>query len=127
MTPLTRRMALRAFAAAFVSAPVVAEAQKRAMVLAPGISNEGIEPPSSDNERLTFTDYASWFSRVGHAEITRQASYIHGFDGDIIDFHLPMVTKVRMQRARNYERILAERKRWFVKKIGLKGFVNWWE
>ena len=129
MSTLSRRDALRAIGLGAPAAGFIAEKIKRDMVMNPGISGGGACAPTSAHPSdgpLKFTSFADWFKRFGCNRAKREAHEISGFDGDIIDMHLPMVTKIRMQRARNYTRILERQKHQFNGELSAKGVFTWW-
>lgn len=91
-----------------------------------GVGGVADVAPSASSGPVRFTDFFSWFKEIGRAEIERQAKYVDGFDADIVARHLPLATKVRLQRERNYARIKEERRQDIEKRIGLRGFAEWW-
>ncbi len=126
---LSRRDALKAIGVGAPAAGFIAEKIKRDMVLNPGIAGDGnhlAETTSASDGPLKFTSFADWFKRFGCNRAKNEANQISGFDGDIIDMHLPMVTKIRMQRARNYTRILERQKHQFSNELSTKGWFTWW-
>lgn len=78
------------------------------------------------NAPTAFTSFVKFMSSHGEAEAREQAKYVSGFDPDLIDMHLPMVTKVRMQRARNYKRNLRDKKTFFERTLSRNGKVDVW-
>lgn len=124
-----RRAILRALAASPISAHAVAEQIKSQ---ATGIAftgvgvgrSEGI--PASISEPMQFSDFASWFARCGDKAVRREANYVSALDPDLVEMRLPLATKVRMQRQRNYRRVLDERKEWFNETLSVSGIVSWW-
>ncbi len=127
MNALSRRNALRAIGLGAPAAGFVAEKFKRDMVISPGVSNVASGQPGPPcSESLKFTSFGDWLKRIGYDALKGEARLISGFDGDIIDMHLPMTTKCRMQRARNYARLLEGRKHWFSERLGAQGFVTDW-
>ncbi len=126
MDGLSRRDALKAIGIGAPAAGFVAEKIKRDMVIDPGISSVNDQPEPARETPMKFTSFGDWFKRFGHDALKREAHRIEGFDGDIIDMHLPMVTKIRMQRARNYARRLTGRKQWFSERLSANGVVSWW-
>ena len=124
---LSRRDALKAIGIGAPAAGFIAEKIKRDMVINPGISGDvSCQPESTSDGPLKFTSFADWFKRFGGERAKHEAHQISGFDGDIIDMHLPMVTKIRMQRARNYAQILERQKRQFNNELSTKGMFTWW-
>jgi hypothetical protein len=83
-------------------------------------------PTSATQEPRKFADFGSWFKQIGEKQARRGAHHVSGFDADIIEMRLPLATKVRMQRERNYQREIKEHREWFADTISLKGFVEWW-
>lgn len=127
MTRLSRRDALKAIGIGAPAARLIAEKMKHDMVISAGM---GVRPsvtedsPSSSSP-LRLTSFAEWL-KLGHDRLKEEADQISSFDGDIIDMRLPMMTKCRMQRARNYARLVNKRKRWFTKTLAANGAVSWW-
>lgn len=128
MNGIGRRGFLQALGIAPAAARVMAEEAKLQM-LGGGVGGVGLAnrpqavPPSAMPERLTtFADY------IGRAErgLREQAREIRGFDPDIVEMRLPLTTKVRMQRERNYRRIVESQKGWFARQVERLGFVQWW-
>jgi len=74
----------------------------------------------------TFRTFAKWWTDIGKNLIKEQAKNIQGFDADILTLHCPLATKVRYQRARNFERLLKEREGWFDATMKHSGKVTWW-
>ena len=124
---LSRRDALKAIGVGAPAAGFIAEKIKRDMVINPGIARDASYAPEvASHGPLKFTNFADWFKRFGCNSAKDEAHQISGFDGDIIDMHLPMVTKIRMQRARNYTRILERQKHQFSNELSTKGWFTWW-
>lgn len=122
MNIMSRRLAMRAMAGA---ASAVALADKADMEKLIGDNNEGNRAgyPSATEK---FTSFSDWMNKYGHKALKEQAWYIRAWDADILDMGLPLVTKTRMQRSRNYERAVEDRKRDFANSIGLSGVFEWW-
>lgn len=132
-----RRQILKGIAAAPLAAPAAAEAMKLQLMV-PGASVLGglsqgkgnyVDVASHGTEHtgpIKFWDFASWLKRYGERQILGEARAVHGLDPDIIEMRLPLATKVRMQRGRNYERLLAHKKDWFDLAIQERGFMEWW-
>lgn len=90
------------------------------------VANEETQERAWGDEAQKFTSFESWMKLFGKDYINQRSRYIDGFDADIISLHCPIATKVRMQRARNYDRLLEERKRWFKNSLNFNGVVQWW-
>lgn len=121
---------MRGAAMAIPSAPLLADQYQRGLLTGRnGIADAGecVETAPQGNEPARFTSFRSWFSQIGREKIKRLAKNIIGFDADLIEMRLPLTTKVRIQRRRNYERLLAEKKNWFAEHLGRRGFVQWWD
>lgn len=87
----------------------------------------GISPPTAGSPTPTsFTSFAKWFSNFGDEAAKNEAQYVNGFDPEIIELRLPLQTKVRMQRKRNYIRVCKEKKSWFTNTVKREGKVDWW-
>lgn len=74
---------------------------------------------------LRFTNFASWFEKFG-GRLREQAKHVGGLDPDLIEMRLPLVTKVRMQRERNFEALKNDQRRRFDEILSVKGFFEWW-
>lgn len=122
MNMLSRRLALRTIGMAVPAAIAVAETADLTK-LTNGQPYEGECAPSSGTK---FASFADWFSKHGRARLKLEAWGTPCFDADIIDMRLPLVTKVRLQRARNYSRLLERRKSLIAKEIGVHGFYECW-
>lgn len=70
----------------------------------------------------TFTDFASFFTEIGEKTCRRQASSVN----QIVEMHLPLVTKRRMQVERNFRRLAAEYKESFLTTLARDGVFHWW-
>ena len=90
-----------------------------------GIGASGVGPAEAASS-VKFHDFAAWFREFGAAAIRTESKEIRHLDADLITLHLPLVTKIRMQRERNYQRLLRERRDWFGRKMKQDGVVNWW-
>ena len=124
MNMLSRRLALRSIAMAVPAAIVVAETTDLAK-LTNETSHSG-DSACALNAGTKFSSFADWLSKYGHASMKLEARATPCFDADIIDMRLPLVTKVRLQRTRNYSRLLERRKSAIAKEIGLNGFYECW-
>lgn len=92
-----------------------------------GVNNKGTSPSGAlESEGKQFLNWGEWFSAGGKRELQETANNIDGFDPDLIAMSLPLVTKVRWQRERNYKRALAERKGWFERALKRNGHVHDW-
>ena len=126
MRTLDRRLAMRSIAMFFPSlataAKVVAEEIDLNKITVP-LSTASVGE-SAPGEK--FTDFSTWLSEAGDECLKREARYIRAFDADIVAMRLPLVTKARMQRKRNYQTALADSRKRFYKAIGVNGFFQWW-
>lgn len=75
-----------------------------------------------------WTSFGDFFKKSGmEIEAREEAKEVAGFDADILEMRsLSTTAKVRMQRERNYQRIIARRKFWFERDISLRGFAERW-
>jgi hypothetical protein len=73
-----------------------------------------------------FRQFADWFGAFGEKRARRDARDVVGFDPDILELNLPMPTKVRMQRERNFQRIVARQKESFLEHMEREGKFEWW-
>ncbi len=119
----------RSFLKLFAAAPVALADQTKMLGMAahPAVSGaRGGEVAAPGRNMVTFTDYTEWFKKFGDAQARKQAEYFHGFDADLIDMRWPIATKVRVQRERNYDRIVEERKASLLGKLAREGSFSWW-
>lgn len=129
MKMLARRSMLRGLAAAPAAAVMVAEQMKVAGIggaLGGNMGSNGYpgDAPAASGP-MRFTNFASWFKKF-EPRLREEAKHVHSLDPDLAMMHLPLPTLVRMQRARNYERIVADRQRTIEEKLSLKGLIEWW-
>lgn len=132
---LGRRGILKGLALSPLGAAAAAEQAKIGLmtggtpVVASGRGLMGVSENTSAAAQapLRFLNFASWFKDVGHKQIAKSAQRIDGIDPDILEMRLPMPTKVRMQRRRNFDRIVEDRKDWFSRIVSRDGAVSWWE
>ncbi|HEX6972700.1 MAG TPA: hypothetical protein VF234_10825 [Limnochordia bacterium] len=123
---MKRRAFLRAVAAAPVGAQVAAEQAKLSLTGAKvGFGGTDVLPQPSTGP-VRFSSFGDWLKRFGETAIRREARNVDRLDPDLVEMRLPLNTKFRMQRERNYQRILEDRRRWFDDTIGVKGFLEWW-
>ena len=133
MNKITRRSFLRSAAAAPIVAPVLGHAaleqvKAQGMVTgASGLVSRGGETPCDTTcnqvggSDKSFSKFASWFKAYGQDEIRDELRHFSGFDPDIMEMRLPLVTKMRMQQKREFRRRKVEQKRKFAKAL-LQGF-----
>jgi hypothetical protein len=127
----SRRGFLRLLGLGAASVPAVALNQKLAAhgvtQLGAGAGLVGNSPaiPTSEGPQR-FTDFATWWNRVGLKDCTRQARQVHSFDPDILEMRLPLSTKYRMQRERNLIQIKRDCEMDFLERIARKGVFEWW-
>lgn len=127
-----RRGFLGALAAAPLAAKALFEQQKVSMLTGNGSSlgsaltaGMGINMPPSDRGALRFMDFSTFLKKTEN-QLRLQAKNFTGFDPDIVDMRLPLSTKIRFQRERNYHRILESQKAWFESQLERTGFVEFW-
>lgn len=78
---------------------------------------------SVKKERKTYTRFLDWLDD-NDWYLKERCSHIYHIDPDIMCLKLPMTTKFRMQRQRNYQRMLEEKKKSFIKILNIKGSVG---
>ena len=126
---VTRRTVLRGMAAAPIGGRIAAE-QAKARLLTGGLAGAGIasaEYAEEGDRARKFMNFVSWFKAGGENEMRRRAEFIDGFDADIIEMRSPSLTaKVRMQRERNFVRIIREKQSFFKRTLARQGFVKDW-
>ena len=126
-TDIARRSFLKGVAASPVAGHAMAQhliEQTQLMALGNGYGAEVASPSAAKPER--FLSFANWLKAVGEDEIRREARNIHSVDADIIEMRLPLATKARMQRARNYKRLMEEKRSWFDRLLTRDGKVEYW-
>ena len=126
---ITRRNILKGMAAAPIGGHIVVE-QAKMRLLTGGLTGAAIsgQPEvATESGYKRFSDFMSWFRGGGEKEMRDEANNIDGFDPDLIEMHSPsLATKVRMQRKRNYERLLKKKKSWVEEQITKNGHVKDW-
>lgn len=86
-----------------------------------------LEPPQGRKESARFTNFDDWYNYAGKEYIDHQARVITGFDPDLVSMNsFSLSTRVRVQRRRNHDKLMIERKKWFWRSLGLQKFVEWW-
>lgn len=73
----------------------------------------------------TASEFSTWWKEFGKRSAYEQAAYSRDLDPDIAGFHLPLGTKLRMQRDRNYSRIKDRMRANFLQTI-LRGPYHEW-
>ena len=126
---LTRRTILRGMAVAPIGGRIAAEHVKMRLMTG-GLLGAGIacpEPVEEADKARKFLSFISWFKQGGENDLRKRAEYIDGFDADIIEMQsMSLTTKVRVQRQRNYERIVLEKQSYFKRTLARHGFVEAW-
>lgn len=124
MTTISRRAILKGIAATPLGAHAAAEqAKMSAAGLAMGITPAGTV---AGREGQSFLNFASWLKAGGDDAIQREADQVWRLDPDLVEMRLPMQTKVRMQRKRNYAHVLAYRQGWFARELTKFKIVKCW-
>lgn len=104
---MNRRDLLKAFAVIPAMLPQgLHVASEQAKMRLAGISGVGgAEPITGTNQgEVKFGSFTEWLLLGGHDQIERNARRVDGLDPEIVEMHLPLATKVRMQRRRNLAR-----------------------
>lgn len=73
-----------------------------------------------------YTSFKEWIAGAPGDDLRREARDFSRYDPDIVDMHLPLVTKHRMQVDRNMRRMLREAEKSFWERIKDSGFVQEW-
>ncbi|MGB1214591.1 MAG: hypothetical protein ACPG4X_14600 [Pikeienuella sp.] len=124
---LGRRSFLRATAALPLVGNAVAQEAKMKMAgldMLPDLSEEvGVARDASGPTK--FFRFSDLLKKFGD-QYKERADSVSCLDPDIVEMHLPLATKVRMQRERNYERIIESEKRYFERELSVAGFVSRW-
>ena len=63
---------------------------------------------------LTFSD---WLLKGGDAQLKASANYISSLDPDLAESLLPLATRFRMQKNRNFKKEMKDKKSWFAKRL----------
>ena len=127
MTDLGRREFLGAVAVApLTGGALVTDMQRKVGLtgIVPGMSGAS-GAVASGSGQLRFSNFLK-FARHQEPQWRQESSYINCLDPDLASMHLPLATLFRMQKARNYERIKADRKTWFERQMEAAGFVQIW-
>lgn len=129
---VNRRTFLRGAALAPVAAPFLAEGAKVAMLKGvdaeemalPGLKQDWGAHYASWRNGLAWetpgfpwTDFASW---LANEKRTMEDETFEGFAADLLELNLPLHTKIRMQKGRQYKNWLEDRRSWFEKKLADK-------
>jgi len=125
---VTRRVILKALGLSPAGAHLLGEQAKLGLlspssVLRPPSGGSPVQEHTQKNEQ--FTSFQDWFDFVGKAKIKEWARDVYCLDADLVERRLPLATKVRLQRERNYERIIKERRSWFERTLRRWGTVSW--
>jgi len=94
-----------------------------------GARGEGDDAaPSSASGGVTkFTSFKKFIDSTNTEQSIREdARTINGFDPDVLTLHLPLQTKVRMQRERNYNYLMKQKEDWFARAVKTNGFLGWY-
>ncbi len=129
-TKLGRRQVLKGIVAAPMVSAYAAEQMvaNNARAIPLNSLGGGMQPEVATGQGpSTYRTFAQWWTKAGKDMIKDEAKHISGFDADILTLHCPLATKVRYQRAKNYERLLNERESWFAKTLKQNGKVTWWD
>lgn len=94
-----------------------------ALAVASNLGYPGNLPSTTQPER--FYDFASWFIKHGRRQLWQEAKPTY-LDPDIMSMHLPINTKHRMQRLRNYDQLIEQRKLSFGNAFKTQGWIEWW-
>ena len=78
-----------------------------------------------DEPEAKFKTFSDWLLRCGDG-LKREAKHIDAFDPDIIEIHISLQGKRRMQINRNYKRLVAEKESSFLEVFERNGFVGRW-
>ena len=123
-----RRSFLKKAAAAPVAGAVAASAVSTELAgvgaTGLGIGSDGRVPGNMCGGQQSFTSFAKWFSAGGDREIRENAKNVYSLDPDLAESRLPLQHRFRVQKKRNYERIMAERKSWFSRLLLRNGSVT---
>lgn len=125
----------RAFLGKLVAAPVVGSGfVKDAQARLAGIQGVGATSSAAMNSEapvvgegcLKFSDFSTWWRDIGMQQVRREAASITIIDPDLAVMQLPLTTKFRIQRNRNFDRLKADKQSWFRQRLGASGIVEWW-
>ena len=128
MTP-NRRMFFGLMAASPVAAQAVAQDAQLRMA---GITRLGASPidaaaPSTADESFQkLGSFGEWLTKAGDG-LRNEAKEIRALDPDIMSFRsMSLSAKIQMQRERNYQALLVDRRNWFDKQFKRLGFTKWY-
>ncbi len=114
-----RRSILKAIGMVPAAAHVAAERVKIGLMRDVGtfsIGGHGSLAPVEQGEG-TFFSFKEWFDAFGHDRAWGRSREVSGLDADLIEMRLPLATKVRMQQARQYDRIVENERRRVEKRL----------
>jgi hypothetical protein len=128
MKALARRGFLRLVAAAPAAAGALGLQTKLAAhgmtnLAAGSMAGVAIQSPTAP---MKFTSFGDWWTKFGEVAVKKETKHVAGLDADLLDMRLPLTTKVRIQRTRNYERAVEDRRQWFADRLSLNSVVDWW-
>ncbi len=130
MKDLSRRFFMRAIGAvpgAAVALDLQAKAAAHGVPLLP-LSDVRVQAqPAAAAGPTKFLDFGEWWKKFGHEDAESRARHVSHFDADILSMvSVSLTSKIRMQRARNFEQIKIEQERDFLSRIARDGHFNWW-
>ena len=131
MTNISRRAIFKAIGLAPAAVPILAQQIQLAASGAFGLRHNGpvlggsIAEPSL-GEGQTFTSFAEWWRKFGHDHTIKNTENPSSLDPDLIVMRsLPITAKIRIQRARNTEKLRAMQERNFLRDIARNGVFRW--
>lgn len=71
------------------------------------------------------SDFSGWWKEFGKVRAWEHSAFVQNLDADIAGFRLPLGTKLRMQRERNYSRIKAHMRADFLRQVLRGSFHEW--
>lgn len=131
MKDLSRRFFMRAMGAvpgAAVAMDLQAKAAAHGVGLLPPVSNLLAVPAGTGNSGPDrFVDFAEFWKKFGRESTEERARHVSHFDPDILALvSVALPAKIRMQRARNFERLKVEQEKDFLTRVARNGHFQWW-
>lgn len=86
----------------------------------------GLPPQPAIGDFQKIGSFSEWFAKQG-AEWRDDAKNIRALDPDILSYKaMSLSAKIHIQRERNYQALLAERRGWFDRQFKKLGFMKWY-
>ena len=127
MKALARRGFLKALGIAPGAAAAVGARLQQTMMGLDDVTGpmSGAVAPMADAPNQ-YLSVAQWWENCGEQAARERSQHVHSLDADLVEMRIPMATKARMQRARNYDRAKGDLLRDVARRLSLHGVIKWW-